>query len=236
MKRGIFITVEGGEGVGKSTQIGILGKKLKAKGYDVVETHDPGGTKIGGRIRSIVLEKEHKELSQETELLLFLAARAQLVQEIIIPNLAAGKIVISDRFYHSTYAYQGGARGIEFETVKALNEFAISGTRPDITFLLDLTPDLGFKRMEPKSNKERAILEEQVTLSLHLPSDNQRINIDRIEREGDKFHEEVRNSFLRLASIEPERIVVIDSARPKEEVASQIENRVLQLLDERSRQ
>lgn len=227
MNRGVFITVEGGEGVGKTTQIERLVRTLQNRQYDVVETHDPGGTTIGGRIRGIVTEKDHKELSAKTELLLFLAARAQLVSEVVIPSLEAGKIVISDRYYHSTYAYQGGARGIGMEQVKQLNEFTIDEIYPDITFLLDLPVKAGFKRMRPKED-------EQVALSLHLPSNNKRINIDRIEREGDSFHDEVRSAFRALAAEEPDRIVVVDASLSISEVASQIESRVFQLLDQRS--
>ncbi len=234
MNRGVFITVEGGEGVGKSTQIERLVKTLQNKQYDVVETHDPGGTNIGARIRGIVLEKDHKELSAKTELLLFLAARAQLVSEVVIPSLEAGKIVISDRYYHSTYAYQGGARGIGLEQVKRLNEFTIDKIYPDITFLLDLPVQAGFKRMRPKTKNGEAIEDEQVALSLHLPSNHKRINIDRIEREGDIFHDEVRNAFRALAAEEPDRIVVVDASLSISEVASQIESRVFQLLDQRS--
>lgn len=233
MKKGFFISLEGGEGTGKSTQVRLLKEALIELGYSVVDTHDPSGTLIGSRIRGILLEKDYKELGPKVELLLFLAGRSQLVNEIIRPALNNDQIVISDRFHHSTFAYQGGARSLDMKLIREFNNFATEGLSPDITFLLDLPPEEGFERMQPKNNNGKEIVEKQIGLSLYLKNDKPdkpRINIDRIEREGFQFHEKVRQAFLKLASEDTDRIIVIDARKPKEEIALLIKNKALQLL------
>jgi len=216
--------------VGKSTQIKLLERVLVESGHEVIHTQDPQGTVIGMKIRGIVLEKELKELTPKTELLLFLAARAQLVSEIIKPGVEAGKIVISDRFYHSTLAYQGGARELGIEEVRRLNDYAIADIHPDLTFLLDLPPEVGFDRMRPKNGKGKELPKNQINLSLHLSSDMPRLDTDRIEREDANFHEKVRRAFLQLAREEPHRVVVLDASRPVEEIAAEIKRRVIEKL------
>ena len=235
MKKGIFISFEGGEGVGKTTQKELLKKTLVEMGYSVVVTDDPGGTTIGSHIRGIVTNKEFKELDSRTELFLYLAGRAQLVNQKIKPALIEGKIVITDRFHHSTLAYQGGARSLDKDFINKMNFFATDGILPDITFLLDLPPKLGFERMLPKNNKGKSMPVRQPSLSLNLnDSDMPRIHIDRIEREGLNFHERVRKTFLELAEEESERIVLIDAKKPIDEIASLIKNRVLSLINKKN--
>ena len=230
MKKGLFVTLEGGEGVGKSTQIKLLKEALIEAGCEVVDTNDPGGTLIGLKIRTILKDNENKALMPKTELLLFLAARAQLVEEIIIPSLKKNKIVISDRYYHSTFAYQGWARGLSIIDIRQLNEFAIDGIKPDITFILDLPPQKGFDRMNIKVDKVKEISKNQIALQIHLPPELPRLSKDRIEEAGEKFHEKVQQAFLQLAAEEPERIVVLDAARPVEEIADEIKRKVLEKL------
>jgi len=235
MKKGIFISFEGGEGVGKTTQKELLEKTLVDMGYSVFVTDDPGGTTIGSHIRGIVRNKEFKELDPKTELFLFLAGRAQLVNQKIRPALEEGKIVITDRFHHSTLAYQGGARSLDRDFIKKMNYFATDGILPDITFLLDLSPELAFERMLPKNNKGKSMPVRQPSLALNLNDGNMpRIHIDRIEREGLNFHKRVRKAFLKLAEEESERIILIDARKPIDEIASLIRNHTLALLNKKT--
>ena len=204
-RKGFFISFEGGEGAGKSTQANILAAHLKALGREVLLCRDPGGTSIGEKIRGILLDREHQELAPRTELLLYLASRAQLVSESIAPALAAGRVVISDRFHHSTLAYQGGARELDMKSIARMNLFATDGLLPDITFLMDLPPAEGFAR---KSGGGK----------------------DRMEGQGDEFHARVGQAFRELAKAEPERVVCLDARRPIEELAAEIRERVGKLL------
>lgn len=209
MKKGIFISIEGGEGAGKSTQVKLLEESLTTLGYRVTVTYDPGGTTIGWKIREILLDKEHKELVPKTELLLYLASRSQLVSQVIKPALEEGNVVISDRFHHSTLAYQGGARALDVTLVQQINEFATEGILPDITFLLDLPPELGLER---KGSYDE----------------------DRMEGQGIEFHEKVRQAFLSLASEIPERIVVLDANQPVKQISTSINQHMKALLDKHS--
>lgn len=188
--RGFFITIEGIEGAGKSTLAEALAAKLSDAGREVVLTREPGGTSIGDSIRELLLESGDDMLDR-TELLLFEAARAQHVDDLISPALKTGVVVICDRFTDSSTAYQSGARGIDAEMVAQLNEFATRGIRPDLTILLDLPADVGLAR--------------------------QRLT-DRISAEGLAFHESVRQGYLAIAEAEPGRMVVIDAGRSVEEV------------------
>jgi len=206
MKKGKFISIEGGEGAGKTTQVKLLAGSLTAAGYEVLLTREPGGTAIGEKIREILLDPNHTKLDLRGELLLYLASRSQLVSEVIRPALESGKVVISDRFHHSTLAYQGGARSLDLALVRRMNNFATGGLLPDITFLLDLPPLEGHKRKGPGSE------------------------IDRMEGQGIEFHEKVRQAFLSLAEEEPARIVVLDARKPAQEIALLIKERVLTLL------
>lgn len=208
MRRGKFISIEGGEGTGKSTQVVLLARSLSEAGYEVLSVRDPGGTEISEKIREILLDRNHLELNPRVELLLYLASRAQLVSQVIEPALSAGKVVISDRFHHSTLAYQAGARSLDMEMVREMNLFATAGILPDLTILLDLPPDEGFKRIGRESGE-----------------------IDRMEGQPAAFHEWVRRTFLRLAEQEPERIQVIDAGKTVDEIALEIKQRVLQVLE-----
>lgn len=168
---GIFISIEGGEGSGKTTVINILKEKLKD--YPVIFTREPGGTPISEKIREIILAPENSQMSPETEALLYAASRAQHMEEKIIPALEQGKIVITDRFVHSSYAYQCGARGLSHVGVMSINTFATKNIMPEIVFFLDVPPKVAFERIK---NREK----------------------DRLEREGLEFHEKVYNSFRRM--------------------------------------
>jgi dTMP kinase len=188
--KGVFITFEGSEGCGKSTQSKLLYEYLKRNGKSAIYVREPGGTKISEKIRDILLDPKN-HISPVSETLLYMAARAQLVREIIRPALLKGKIVICDRFLDSTIAYQGFGLGIDIETIKCMGQFATSGIKPDLTILLDLPVEQGLKYR--KSAR------------------------DRIERRTFGYHLRVRNGYLKLAHLEPRRIKIIkvDSEKTK---------------------
>lgn len=186
--KGLFVSLEGIEGTGKTTQARLLAEFLKAMGKDVLLTEEPGGTQIGKRIREVLLNVEHREMDSMTELLLYNASRAQHISELILPALKAGKVVITDRFSDSTTAYQGYGRGIDLDLLKSLDNIATGGFRPDLTCLLDLDAETGLRRNRG-ANK-----------------------IDRIELEEIGFHKRVKEGFLKLAEREPRRIWVIDAS------------------------
>lgn len=201
--RGFFITFEGPEGAGKSTQVAMLLEYFKKNGIPAVTTREPGGTALAEKIREVV--KGHcgsEKLHPETELLLMEAARSQHVREFILPQLEKGITVICDRFSDSSLAYQGGARGIGESSIKWLNSFASAELAPDLTFLLDLTPESGFARTRKRAETAGCF--------------------DRFEAEKIDFHHSVRQSFLALAAAEPERIMVIDADRCAETVHADI--------------
>ncbi len=205
---GKFITFEGPEGCGKSTQSRLLVENLEAQGIKVLCTREPGGTATGEAIRNILQHDAAGEpLSERAELLLFTASRSQLMNRVILPALEAGEWVVCDRFIDSTMAYQGFARGMDIATLDAINEFAVHGRKPDLTILLDLDIERGFERLEERyaGGKE---------------------SHDRFEREARDFHRRVRNGYHQLAAREPERFRIIDSDRPIEEVSSDIWNAV----------
>lgn len=194
---GLFITFEGGEGTGKSTQLAILARKLEAAGMHVRQLREPGGTATGEAIRSILLDPSSAGLDARAELLLYEAARAQLVAEVIEPSLAAGELVLCDRFYDSTTAYQGYARGLPLDEIAVLNRAATAGLAPHRTLVFDLDHGLGLERATVGGS-------------------------DRLESEGVAFHAAVRNGFLRIAEAEPQRCKVIDAAGTIDEVASRV--------------
>lgn len=194
MRRGIFITVEGTDGSGKTTQVRRMEAHLKEKGYDILLVREPGGTRISEKIRSIILDPENQEMGKVTEMLLYASARAQLVFEVIKPAMESGKIVICDRFVDSSYVYQGFGRGISLETIKEVNRAALDGISPDITFFFDVSPEIALKRRYSTTGA------------------------DRIEKEKMAFHMKVYEGYKTLASIYPERIKTIDSARSVEEI------------------
>jgi len=202
----VFVTFEGPEGAGKSTQMRLLSDYLQARGHDVVVTYEPGGTTVGDAIRNILLSPDQESsLVPRAEALLFAAARAQLVEEVIYPALAQGAIVLCDRFSDSTLAYQVGGRGLPEKQVAEIVRFATGGLTPDLTFLLDLDVATGLARKRSTT-------------------------VDRMEREEISFHERVRAEYLALARREPERFVVLDASRPIDELAAVIRQRVSQKL------
>ncbi|MBO4425621.1 MAG: dTMP kinase [Clostridiales bacterium] len=198
MDKGLFITFEGIDGCGKSTQIKLLTAYLRDVGKPCLLVREPGGTGIGEKIRSILLDKENNEMSPAAELLLFEAARAQIVDEKIRPALEAGITVICDRFYDSTFAYQGVARSLGEDLVITLNDIATSGLAPDVTFLLDLSVEDAFARRKGRGEAD-----------------------DRMELLGSKFQEDVRNGYLKAAS-KFDRIKVIDASRSVDEIFGDI--------------
>lgn len=197
MGRGCFITFEGIDGCGKSTQIRYLTSYLEEHGRDHLLLREPGGTVIGEGIRNILLDKKNTGMTSMTELLLFEAARAQIVSEVIIPAVESGKIVICDRFFDSTSAYQGFARNMGSEVVEELNSLATGGFEPDITFLLDISPEEALSRRVARGDE------------------------DRIEKLGMEFQEKVREGYLELAR-NSSRIVKIDGTRSPEDTSAEI--------------
>jgi dTMP kinase len=198
-ERGALITFEGGEGSGKSTQIRMLARRLEAAGLTVRILREPGGTEAGEAIREIVLHMHDLGLDARAELLLYEASRAQLVADVIEPALEAGEIVLCDRFFDSSTAYQGHGRGLPAEEVARLNVAATGGLLPDRTLVLDIDPVLGVSRA-----------------TSHVAA-------DRIEGEDLAFHERVREGFLAIARNEPERVRVLDASGTTEQVADRIE-------------
>ena len=196
---GIFITFEGIDGCGKSTQCELLKKHLEDNGKDFIFVREPGGTVIGERIREILLDKKNTQMTPRTELLLFEAARAQITDEVIKPAIESGKIVICDRFFDSSSAYQGLARGMGMDFVASLNMAATGGLKPDITFFFDLTAEEALARRGKRGEAS-----------------------DRIELAGLKFQEDVRNGYLELAKNSEGRIVTIDAMQSPEEIFEQI--------------
>ena len=202
---GLFITFEGGEGCGKSTQIAALKARLEAIGKTVVQTREPGGTALGESVRSLLQHDDAGQgMSPKAELLLFAASRAQHVRELIAPAIAQGQIVLCDRFLDSTTVYQGVARAIDSKKVDTINQFAIGDTKPDLTILIDLPPEIGLARV-------------------HARSDGQ---LDRMEKEAIEFFQAVRQGYLDLAKSEPKRFLVLDGSQSIEDLETQIWQRV----------
>ena len=204
--KGIFISMEGPDGSGKSTQIELIKKYLEEKGYEIIITREPGGTRISEAIREIILNKDYTEMNYMTEALLYASARAQLVSEVIKPAIESGKAVISDRFVDSSAVYQGMARGLGIDNVYKMNEFAIQGMMPDLTIHLDLPASVGIAR---KKNQAE---------------------LDRMERESIEFHEMVAEGYRKLAALDSKRIHSIDATQPVEEINAQIISEIEQLL------
>jgi dTMP kinase len=202
MAHGWFITLEGIEGSGKTTQAAILADALRAAGRRVTVTHEPGGTRAGEAIRAIFLDPA-VSLHPAAELLLVLADRAEHVREKLRPAIAAGEIVISDRYSDSTVAYQGYGRGSDLKLLRDLNRLASDDLRPDLTLVLDLPVETGLLRTRERTEKTAR-------------------KLDRFEGEGTEFHQKVRDGFLAIAKAEPDRVRVIDSARTLEAVGADI--------------
>ena len=200
-----FVSFEGGDGTGKSTQIRALESYLIRRGRSCVVTCEPGGTSLGKLIRQVLLEVGDHEIAPSTELFLYLADRAQHVSQVIRPAIESGQMVLCDRFTDSTVAYQGYGRGIDIKTLRQFNEIADGGVRPDLTFLLDCPVALGLAR----TNQRRSVAGQA--------------RLDRFEREKIEFHEKIRAGFLTMACAEPARFRVIDAAQAVEEVTRDIQ-------------
>ena len=196
--RGKFITVEGGEGVGKSTNIGLIATRLEAAKIEFILTREPGGTPLAEDIRQILLTPRQEVVAENTELLLMFAARAQHIDQVIEPALAAGKWVICDRFTDATYAYQGGGRGIDFNKIAELERWVQGSLRPDFTLLLDAPVEVGMARA------------------------NGRGELDRFEQEQRQFFERVRNAYLKMAEQHSDRYRVVNAAQPLEQVEAEL--------------
>ncbi len=210
-KQGLFITFEGSEGCGKSTQIRLLGTRLKRLGYSVLVLREPGGTPIGESIRHLLqFSKSNARMTHQTELLLFSASRAQLVREKILPALARGDIVLCDRFVDSTTVYQGLGRKLDRTFIARLNTFATGGRVPDLTLVLDMDTRTGLARAQSRTRKR-----------------------DRMEQQRRSFYETVRRGFRSLARMEPRRIKVIDASGNIEDVCDSISRQVSPLLKKR---
>ncbi len=203
-RRGRLIAFEGVEGAGKSTQLELLRQTLEKAGHRVVSTREPGGTTVGEQIRSILLDRG-STLDPRAEALLFAAARAQLVEQVIRPALERGETVLCDRYLHSSLAYQGVARGLGVEPVAAVNAFATGGLLPDLVVLLAVDPAEGLDRV--------------------------RGALDRIEDQDLEFHQQVERGFMELAAADPVRFLVVDAARPAEQVAAEVRAAVLAILE-----
>ena len=193
----MFITLEGPEGSGKTTAVDYAVKKLEEMGYQIVRTREPGGTPIAEQIRNVILDKANTAMDKRTEALLYAASRRQHLVEKVWPALKEGKIVVCDRYLDSSLAYQGGARGLGVDSILNINMFATEGTFPDLTLLFDIEPEIGLARIAANANRE----------------------VNRLDLEKLEFHKTVRNTFLELAKRYPERFIIIDASRSREEVA-----------------
>ena len=208
MKKGLFITFEGLEGCGKTTQAKMLFDFLIKQKIPSIYTKEPGGTKIGDKIRKILLDQKNDGMDYKTEMLLFLASRAENVRLIILPALEEGKVVISDRFYDSTTAYQGYGRGIDLKIVKHLNSLVVGKAIPDLTFILDIDPYEGLRRSASFGNLHEMRFEEEFL--------NKKII------EGKLFLERVRHGYYQLSREETGRVKIIDANRNKEDIYNEI--------------
>ena len=205
--RGLFITFEGTDGAGKTTQIQRLTADLRRTGYDVCLTREPGGTPISEQIRDMLLNPDHSEMAATTELLLYAASRAQHVSEVIKPALEAGKVIISSRFADAMVVYQGYGRGLDLERIHRLNRIATDGVTPDVTFVLDLPVEIGLQRVQ-----------------------NSRGGLDRLEREKIEFHRRLREGYQTIAQQEPQRLKIIDAQVSPKQVYAQIQSIIQPLL------
>lgn len=210
-RRGVFIDFEGGEGCGKSTQMRLLTERLRAGGHEVVETVEPGGTRIGNQIRRILLDPSHQELRPMPEMLLYFASRAQNLEEVILPALERGAVVLTDRYTDSTMAYQGIARGVGEHHVLDLHRISCRNVWPDLTILIDIDLDTGLARARSR-NRETNGAE------------------TRFDDEGAEFHRKVREGYLRMAAREPRRFRVVDGRGSVERVAAAVWEQVSPLV------
>jgi dTMP kinase len=205
----MFITLEGPEGSGKSSQIPDLAEFLRGQGWDVLTTREPGGTPIGDQIRQVLMRLDNQELHPRTEILLFLASRAQLVEQVIKPALREGKLVLCDRFGDSTLAYQGYGHGLNLDTLRVMLDFATDKLKPDLTLLLDVNVEVGLQRKRKEDEWNR------------------------LDAYALAFHQRVREGYHELCRQEPERWRVIDAMQPKEAVQLALRQAVMQFLQEK---
>ncbi|MEF3273139.1 MAG: dTMP kinase [Chloroflexus sp.] len=217
MQAGLFITFEGPEGAGKSTQARRLYERLQAAGYPVILTREPGGTRIGELIRRILVDLRHTEMAPTTEILLFSAARAQLVSELIRPYLATGGIVVCDRYADSTFAYQGYGLGRDLAELRAITEIATGGLKPDLTFYLQIDVEAGLQRK--RAGRERSD-----------STSGQPVEWNRLDARDLAYHQRVAYGFVELMKQEPERWYALDAAQPIDELAEQIWKAVMPRL------
>jgi dTMP kinase len=195
---GLFITFEGGDGAGKTTQMELLAERLRRAGREVVETVEPGGTEIGNQIRRVLLDRRNRDMCAMTEMLLYFAARAQNLEQVIVPALARGAIVLSDRYTDSTLAYQSAGRGLGEDLVLGLHEIACRGIWPDLTICIDIDATTGLTRR-------------------HAAGDT-----NRLDEEDAHFHERVRQAYIALAGRHPQRVRIIDGSGPLDTVAERV--------------
>jgi dTMP kinase len=204
----MFITFEGPDGCGKTTQLTLLKEFLTRQGYSVFVTREPGGTEIGEQIRAILHDPLNEEMIPHAEILLYSASRAQLVTQVIRPALAKGQIVLSDRFYDSTFAYQGYGRGLDLDALRRITRFATGGLRPDLTIYLEIDPQLGLSRRQEDKNAEW----------------------NRLDALALEFHERVHAGYQALIAAEPERWVVVNGQRPVAQVQADVQAAVMARL------
>jgi len=216
MRRGIFITLEGIDGTGKSTQLRLLVRHLRRCGYNVRATREPGGTRVGERIRSILLASATGAIAPLAELTLMYAARAQHLEEVVRPALARGEVVVSDRYNDASLAYQGYGRRLGEEIVRAFDQIVCAGTRPDLTIVLDLEPRVALARAQGRETRRNS-------------------RRGRFESQGLKFHARVRDGYLAIARRDRRRVKVVRADRPVEEVQGEIRKLVDTFLARRSR-
>ena len=204
--KGRFLTLEGSEGAGKSSNLVFIEDFLRSTGIDLITTREPGGTGLGEAIRELLLDHRNTSMLDDTELLLMFAARSQHIHELILPALARGQWVLCDRFTDASYAYQGGGRGIAIERIAQLEQWVQGELRPDMTLLLDIPVEQGLQRA------------------------GQRSEPDRFEREQEQFFQRVRQTYLKRANAEPERYRIIDAAAPLEQVQQQLDAVLTQIV------
>ncbi|MCS0674730.1 dTMP kinase [Cytobacillus firmus] len=208
MKKGKFITVEGPEGAGKTTVIDMLASNLAKEGYQVLQTREPGGIEIAEQIRSVILDKNNTKMDPRTEALLYAAARRQHLAEKVKPAMDKGYIILCDRFIDSSLAYQGYARGLGIDEVYSINSFAIEGMMPELTLYFDIEPEAGLDRINQHKGRE----------------------VNRLDLEKLDFHHKVREGYLKLMELYPERIFKIDASGTLEEVYQQAESKLKELI------
>jgi dTMP kinase len=211
MKLSLFITFEGPDGSGKSTQINLLAEHLSRQGYQVLCTREPGGTAIGDQIRQVLHDINNTEMSARAEILLYSASRAQLVEQVILPHLAQGGVVLCDRYADSTYAYQGYGRQLDFGTLRLITEFATQGLKPNLTIYLDVPVEEGLRRKS----------------AANITGEGEWNRMDQLEL---AFHQRVRTGYLEMAHKAPERWLIVDASAPVDQINQLICRRLEQVL------